>query len=249
MYMKQLSLALVASKRGCSRLEGRARTPDKRQEVVLTQRWSDSFLIRTLLLATIVVVTACGTTSNNPLAPSAALSSGTGQEISAAHNGHFLTVSARQTAVCHRTNGTNPFIPLSVSPAALDAHLAHGDAVPGAAVPGDTGMVFNDACTPVPAGSQTVPIYNFVSMACFGGTGATPGFGTDRVRAAWVRRYCDGALHERSIEQYVWRGCTLRRVEDHARRSLLDHHHGCRRRGHSHRDLRRRHSYELLGRY
>jgi hypothetical protein len=45
-------------------------------------------------------------------------------------------------------------------------------------VPGDTGMVFNDACTAVPTGSKTVPIYNFVSMACFGGTEATPGFGT-----------------------------------------------------------------------
>jgi hypothetical protein len=49
--------------------------------------------------------------------------------------------------VCH-ANGAGSFNLINVSESALPAHLAHGDAVPGDAVPGMAGYDFSSDCTP-----------------------------------------------------------------------------------------------------
>jgi hypothetical protein len=48
--------------------------------------------------------------------------------------------------VCHRTGNGN-FVLINISADALNAHLAHGDAAPGQAVPGQTGKVFDANCS------------------------------------------------------------------------------------------------------
>lgn len=55
-----------------------------------------------------------------------------------------------KTVVCHGT-GDGSFHPISVSAKAVQAHLNHGDALPGEAVPGTEDGVFGfgDSCTPI----------------------------------------------------------------------------------------------------
>jgi hypothetical protein len=53
---------------------------------------------------------------------------------------------AGKVDVCHRT-GNGSYRPINVSRNALDAHLRHGDAQPGDAVPDQEGMVFGDDCS------------------------------------------------------------------------------------------------------
>ena len=48
--------------------------------------------------------------------------------------------------VCHRSEETNSYILISVAPAALPAHLGHGDGQPGGPVPGQFGMRFGSDC-------------------------------------------------------------------------------------------------------
>src|SRR3990172_10197529 len=50
--------------------------------------------------------------------------------------------------VCH-VNGSGSFNLINVSESSLPAHLAHGDAVPGDAVPGMIGYDFSSDCTPL----------------------------------------------------------------------------------------------------
>jgi len=54
--------------------------------------------------------------------------------------------------VCHRT-GNGGYHTISVASQAVQAHRRHGDALPGEAVPGQPGFVFDAACTAVPASS------------------------------------------------------------------------------------------------
>lgn len=57
--------------------------------------------------------------------------------------------SAKQDSkveVCHKT-GNGSFHMISISSSALDAHLAHGDGMPGQAVPGQPGKVFGADCS------------------------------------------------------------------------------------------------------
>ena len=58
----------------------------------------------------------------------------------------LLKTSQGKITVCHRTNGVRPFLPLSVSAAALDAHVAHGDGLVGEPVPDQPGYSFNEEC-------------------------------------------------------------------------------------------------------
>jgi len=54
---------------------------------------------------------------------------------------------ATKVEVCHHSEETNSYILISIAPAALPAHLAHGDGQPGDPVPGQFGMRFGPDCT------------------------------------------------------------------------------------------------------
>ncbi len=57
--------------------------------------------------------------------------------------------AAQKTAVCHATGSEdNPYVLIDVADAALPAHVAHGDASPGEAVPTMPGFTFDEACVP-----------------------------------------------------------------------------------------------------
>lgn len=63
-------------------------------------------------------------------------------------------LAAAKTEVCHATGSeTNPYRLITVADAAYPAHVAHGDAIPGAAVPGQDGFAFDDACQSVAVAS------------------------------------------------------------------------------------------------
>lgn len=63
---------------------------------------------------------------------------------------HYLGVSpddeGRKITLCHKT-GNDRYVKVDVSPSAEPAHRAHGDAEPGATVPGLTGKVFTSSCS------------------------------------------------------------------------------------------------------
>ena len=61
---------------------------------------------------------------------------------------------APKVDVCHR-RGNGTYKKINISGNALQAHLNHGDGVPGEAVPGDPSMVFAADCSPVPAPIDT----------------------------------------------------------------------------------------------
>jgi hypothetical protein len=65
---------------------------------------------------------------------------------------------ASSVNVCH-ANGGGIYNLISVGANALAPHMAHGDVVPGDAVPGVFGMQFNDACVAVAAGPDFFTFY------------------------------------------------------------------------------------------
>lgn len=58
-------------------------------------------------------------------------------------------IGGGKIAVCHRTNGINEFIPMSIASPALPAHLAHGDFVP-VGVPAGEGVTNSPDCGIIP---------------------------------------------------------------------------------------------------
>ena len=89
--------------------------------------------------AVALLVVACGSPAN-PTAPS---------PLSATSNmtqgaGGAPQSSAGKVNVCHRSGGG--FHLINVSGNAVKAHLDHGDGLPGGAVPGSTGQVFDANC-------------------------------------------------------------------------------------------------------
>lgn len=53
----------------------------------------------------------------------------------------------KKVVICHRKGkGSGGYVRITVSKKALKAHLKHGDALPGEAVPGQEGAYFDEAC-------------------------------------------------------------------------------------------------------
>jgi hypothetical protein len=85
----------------------------------------------------VAIASAC---TARPMESAAALASITGPSTIA----NSVSAAAASAQVCHAL-GNGTFVPLSVSPSALDAHLRHGDGQPGSEVPGG-GAVFSNTC-------------------------------------------------------------------------------------------------------
>ena len=100
-------------------------------------------LLGTALLS--VLTTSCGNTTN-PVAPAPAGP----PSLTDASDSTSNRADGTKVQLCHRTGGANPFVPLTVAAAAVDAHIEHGDGRPGQPVPGMAGMTFNADCTFAP---------------------------------------------------------------------------------------------------
>ena len=95
-----------------------------------------------LLGASLIALVGCNATSDTT-APTANLASESGTGLAATGSG------SSKVGVCHRTNGANPFILITIAEPAVPAHRAHGDAAIGEPVPVDPSKIFDDSCTPV----------------------------------------------------------------------------------------------------
>jgi hypothetical protein len=101
-------------------------------------------LLGTALLS--VLTMACGNTTS-PVAPAPAGRS----PLAGASDSTSNRPDGTKVQLCHRTGGANPFVPLTVAAAAVDAHIEHGDGRAGQPVPGMAGMTFNADCTFTPS--------------------------------------------------------------------------------------------------
>jgi hypothetical protein len=69
--------------------------------------------------------------------------------------GRVLAAPANKVAICHRT-GNGSYHRIEINGNALDAHLDHGDALPGDPVPGEDDLVFGEDCSVEEAPPTTV---------------------------------------------------------------------------------------------
>lgn len=76
----------------------------------------------------------------------------------------IVGAKAEKVDVCHK-EGNGSYHLINISDSAFDAHIAHGDAAPGQAVPDMEGYVFSEDCEPV------LPILVVSSLLNFSGTG------------------------------------------------------------------------------
>ena len=116
-----------------------------------------SVFVSALVLPGTTLSTACGEGANSPAAPSV---------VSTTSAVSIAPGEQSKTSVCHRTKGVNAFVPISVAGSAVDAHLAHGDALVGGPAPGRPGMVLNAECSATPQAASAAPLFNFASMGC-----------------------------------------------------------------------------------
>jgi hypothetical protein len=140
-----------------------------------------------LVTGTVLLTTACGTGVDSPAAPSGTAVSSVDATTSSAASAPPAERLAAQalTDICHRSAGSNAFIAMSVAAAALGAHLAHGDAQVGSAVPGQTGMVLGPGCVPVTTGRATITFADLpVNEAPFSSY-TESGFTVSAVDGAW----------------------------------------------------------------
>ena len=63
-------------------------------------------------------------------------------------DGAMANSAVAKVSLCHRSEETNSYILISIAPAAVPAHLAHGDGQVGDPVPGQPGKVFGADCVP-----------------------------------------------------------------------------------------------------
>lgn len=105
-----------------------------------------------LLTCVTMVAVACEDSASNPVAPTATNSAGSSGFSSTSSSDTPAVVGAlgqSKDALCHRTEGTNGFVPITIADPAVDTHIAHGDMYVGDPVPGHTGMVFDGNCHPI----------------------------------------------------------------------------------------------------
>lgn len=55
-----------------------------------------------------------------------------------------------KTAICHYDKTSGTWALISVSTSSVASHMKHGDGLPGGAVPGQSGNVFDASCVPTP---------------------------------------------------------------------------------------------------
>jgi len=69
----------------------------------------------------------------------------------------IVVAKANMAALCHYNATTDSYALINVSAngKAVDAHLAHGDGVPGGDVPTRPGSAFDDGCVPIAADSDS----------------------------------------------------------------------------------------------
>jgi hypothetical protein len=92
----------------------------------------------------------CGCEGNNPAEPVLDASTSAFGAKSLA-DAEVRGNAGDKVEVCHRTQGVRDFILISVARPSVEVHLAHGDGLIGAEVPGQPGMVFDSECEPVPS--------------------------------------------------------------------------------------------------
>ena len=115
------------------------------------------------LLLAVTIATGCG---QSPVAPVAGASPSTGGLSGAAPAKAPASGSGQvKVALCHRTEGSNGFVPLTVAAAAVGAHLSHGDIRVGDPVPGQGGAIMTAGCTTMSTRPVTV---TFGSLAIQG---------------------------------------------------------------------------------
>ena len=95
-----------------------------------------------------LILTACGTRIS-PTSPSASSATVT-TAITATATSETSSTQTSGVDVCHR-RGNGSYNLISINGNALAAHLSHGDAQPGDAVPGAPGKRFDEACNQVDA--------------------------------------------------------------------------------------------------
>jgi hypothetical protein len=142
------------------------------------------------IAATLAMIVSCAGGLDNPAAPtSPGVAAGAGTAPVSARQGHGETRGQTQVDICHRTEGVNDFVLLSVASSAVDAHSRHGDARVGQPVPGRPGMIFGIDCTPLPVGPMLDQ--SNITYLSFGGDGApgsavTPGQSVAQIFTAGI---------------------------------------------------------------
>jgi hypothetical protein len=96
-----------------------------------------------------------------------------------------LTVASRpdgagmaRVAVCHYDADAGTFHLITIAAPALPAHLRHGDGLPGGAVPGPEGYVFDEACQPIAAAATCPCSFEDLGEEGEGGAIREVGFGS-----------------------------------------------------------------------
>ena len=89
--------------------------------------------------------------------------------------------AANKVAVCH-AQGNGGYHLINVAENALPAHVQHGDASPGAAVPDQPNLNFDDSCTPVDSTAPVVTVAD-VSAEATSADGAVVSYDANAVDA------------------------------------------------------------------